>query len=241
MQILVTDNNYLISINGQHFASFVHRQPFKQIRCLQVKGDVMDVQVEQVNVLEYPDTLPHTEPKVIAIRPQWTEFPDTGDKETLPFYGTLSQQTLTDSHCLHILGRVKILPHSFIINLQRGTKIWPHPTIAFHLNPRFAGIGGQHAIVRNSWFDGKWDREERSDICVDFMPGKNFHLSILCSDGAYHVYLNKKFISEYRHRQDPGIVDTVYVQGDIHLKMVVLETAPKMDTIYSNPTYMSDE
>lgn len=39
---------------------------------------------------------------------------------------------------LEIYGRVKILPHSFYINLQEGSQNWPHPNIPLHLSLRFS-------------------------------------------------------------------------------------------------------
>lgn len=55
VQILVTETNYLISVNGLHFALFYHRVPYQRVTCLQVNGDVSDVQVQQLPVHEYPD------------------------------------------------------------------------------------------------------------------------------------------------------------------------------------------
>lgn len=55
IQILVTEPEFLISINGKHFASFAHRIPFDRITTLQVIGDVSDVNVQQVPVQLYPD------------------------------------------------------------------------------------------------------------------------------------------------------------------------------------------
>ena len=145
----------------------------------------------------------------------------------MPYYGKL-QEKLKPGTRLHIYGQVKILPHSFYVNLQQGDKIWPHPTIAFHFNPRFANVGGKHIVCRNSWFDGKWDHEERSEINTDFLPSRPFHMMIDCSDAAYFVYVNDKFISEYRYRTNANIVDTIYVQGDIKLKKILLETQPSV-------------
>lgn len=149
----------------------------------------------------------------------------------MPFYGKLSEKFKTGTR-LHIYGQVKILPHSFYVNLQKGDKIWPHPTIAFHFNPRFANVGGKHVICRNSWLDGKWDREERNEITTDFMPGRKFHLTIDCTDSAYQVFVNQKFIAEYRFRVEPHLVDTVYIQGDIKLSRLMLETSPVFETGY---------
>lgn len=75
-------------------------------------------------------------------------------------------------------------------------------------------------IVKNSWLDGKWEREERSEIHTDFMPSRSFHMAIECGDVSYNVFLNGKFIAEFRFRTKPEIVDTVYIQGDITLKHV---------------------
>lgn len=57
MQVLVTETQYYISVGGKHFAAFRHRLPFERVTCLQVVGDVTDVQVEQLDVMEYPDKM----------------------------------------------------------------------------------------------------------------------------------------------------------------------------------------
>lgn len=55
MQILITEPEYYISIDGRHFAAFRHRLPVQKVSCLQVVGDVSDVSVELLAVMEYPD------------------------------------------------------------------------------------------------------------------------------------------------------------------------------------------
>lgn len=145
--------------------------------------------------------------------------------QTVPYYGKLLKNFKNGTR-LHIIGRVKVLPHSFFINLQRGDKIWPHPLIAFHLNPRFANVGGKHVICRNSWQNGEWGREERSETVTDFMPGRKFYLSIVCNESSFLVYLNNKFIAEYNFRIELSSIDMVYIQGDLTLYSVILETCP---------------
>lgn len=228
----MTESEFYISFNGQHFAAFRHRLPFNRIQCLQVKGDVSDVDVEYGNVLEYPDRLsgdgcgPINDIEVVNyLTTDEVAENLTNTKDNLirmPFYGKVNSQFNTGTR-LHIIGRVKVLPHSFFVNFQRGDKIWPHPIIAFHFNPRFAMVGGKHVICNNAWFDGKWDREERSEIKTDFMPSRAFHLIIQLSESSYNVYLNDKFISEFQFRVRADIVDTVYIQGDIKLKAVIFE------------------
>lgn len=104
--------------------------------------------------------------------------------------------------------------------------MWPHPTIAFHLNPRFANNGGKHVICNNAWLDDKWGKEERSETYTDFMPSRSFSMWIDCTHESYAVFLNQKQIAEFKFRLKPDIVDTIYVQGDIKLQLVALETSP---------------
>nr|ACN63483.1 MIP07035p [Drosophila melanogaster] len=39
IQVLVTEACYMISVNGQHFAAYTHRIPYRDVRILEVKGD----------------------------------------------------------------------------------------------------------------------------------------------------------------------------------------------------------
>lgn len=57
IQVLVTESEYFLSVNGQHFASFRHRVPYTKVTCLQVFGDVHHVQVDQLAILQYPDRM----------------------------------------------------------------------------------------------------------------------------------------------------------------------------------------
>uniref|UniRef100_A0AAG5D848 Galectin n=1 Tax=Anopheles atroparvus TaxID=41427 RepID=A0AAG5D848_ANOAO len=47
VQVLVTEREFLICVNGRHFNAFKHRLPYKKITTLEVKGDVRDVAVDQ--------------------------------------------------------------------------------------------------------------------------------------------------------------------------------------------------
>lgn len=60
MQVLVTESEYYISVNGFHFAAYKHRIPYARVTCLQVRGDVTDVNVEQLDIVQYPDKLPNS-------------------------------------------------------------------------------------------------------------------------------------------------------------------------------------
>lgn len=88
-------------------------------------------------------------------------------------------------------------------------------------------------ICRNAWQNGKWGDEERTEINSDFIPGRDFYLTIQCCLSSYNVYLNDKFIAEFTFRVDERLVDFVYIQGDIGLKSIVLEQSNEA-IVYTN-------
>lgn len=277
IQIFITDSDYLISVNGIHFAKYAHRLPYTSVSTIEVKGDVEDVSMERGEVECYPEHIPGFNPKEIRTALDIFDEHPNGNKSALmpydevdssnldwaplgikssialmkniacgiplPYYGLLPVDSLKVGRCLQIVGRVKLLPQSFYINLQKGQNYWPHPIIAFHFNPRFSkqsGAIGKAIVCRNAWFNGAWADEERSELDTDFRPGKTFRLAIVCAENAFEVYLNEKLITDFRYRIKPDVVDTVYIQGDIKLRSVVLLTnlSPKgTRRIYTNPLF----
>lgn len=55
IQIMVTEEEYFISVNGLHFAQYKHRVPYQRVTCVQVVGDVTDVEIQQLPMQEYPE------------------------------------------------------------------------------------------------------------------------------------------------------------------------------------------
>lgn len=59
---------FFISINGRHFAGFLFRIPIKLVNCIEVKGDVGDVQVNRNTTDVYPEDIEGSEPVPIEQR-----------------------------------------------------------------------------------------------------------------------------------------------------------------------------
>ncbi|XP_070169229.1 32 kDa beta-galactoside-binding lectin isoform X3 [Polyergus mexicanus] len=118
---------------------------------------------------------------------------------------------------LFIVGRLKLLPHSFYVNLQRGKTIYPHPLISLHLNPRFLYGNSAPYVVMNCWNNGTWDHEERHQGHLSWMPGRDFLLTIRCEYEGYTIWLGSKMIGEFKHRLQSTIVDTLRISGDVVL------------------------
>ncbi|KAK0181777.1 hypothetical protein PV327_004028 [Microctonus hyperodae] len=78
---------------------------------------------------------------------------------------------------IFIKGRLKLLPHSFYINLQKSSLLYPHPEIPLHLNPRFQYGIRSSCVVMNCWTEGAWGREERHNGYLSWAPGREFLLT----------------------------------------------------------------
>lgn len=205
-----------MAVNGRHFGAYAHRVPFRKINAIEVKGDVKEVAIDQLYRDVYPqvpiDNIPSeelvNEPGFMAV----------------PYIGKIPGG-FTKNKTIHIYGKVKMLPHSITINLQEKPYSWPHPVIPLHINSRFSNQGGHHVICRNSWVNGKWMKEERTDLqSKDLSPGKFFTMTIECSFECYSIHVNGQFFAEYPFRCEPSIVDTVNIFGDICLKNIWVET-----------------
>lgn len=176
MQILITEECFLISVNGYHFAPYIHRMPYKWLEAVDVRGDVTDIAVDSFFVSEYPVRLTHSLPVVIPLQFEQnvaTVAPDvTPDPRAewrvlsslmmmsspgyvfqpslaLPFYGTLPEKEhLTEGRALRIEGRMRLMPQSFSFALQIGQEIWPQPTVSFYFSQCF--LRGKRDKVGNA-------------------------------------------------------------------------------------------
>ncbi|XP_024879650.1 galectin-4-like [Temnothorax curvispinosus] len=126
---------------------------------------------------------------------------------------------------LFIAGRLKLLPHSFYVNLQKGKAIYPHPVIPLHLNPRFLYGTSAPYVVMNCWNNGVWSHEERHQGHLSWMPGRDFLLTIRCEYEGYTIWLGNKMIGEFKHRLQSSIADTLRISGDVVLYQLSMSYA----------------
>ncbi|XP_054743514.1 galectin-4-like [Anastrepha obliqua] len=250
IQVLITESAFLISVNGLHYAVYLHCMPYTLITSLAVKGDVKDVKMNHALVSFYPDrfgvintvTIIHKRggsPKKLAKsiyeeetakKLRWSpsialRAVKWQHEVSPPYVARLPKNIMSQGRFLKIEGRVKLLPTSFYISLQKSVYFWPHPIVAFHLGARFSNKAqyiSKATIMRRAWYDGKWSPKECTDIDTEFLPGKIFRLAIICEEDAYEVYLNGKYLLEFKYHMTPEVVDTLYIRGDIKLLFVSL-------------------
>lgn len=201
-----------MAVNNRHFGSYAHRIPIKKINAIEVKGDVKEVAIDQLFRDRYPE---------VPIPNIFTAEPENSLKLEVPYVVSIPGN-FKRHKSIHILARIKMLPHSITINLQEKPYDWPHPIIPLHINPRFHG--GHHVVCRNTWSNGRWQKEERTDVSAkDLSPGKVFKMVIECSFECYRILLNDHIFGEFYFRCDPDIVETLKIFGDIVLMKVWIE------------------
>ncbi|XP_043277949.1 galectin-9-like [Venturia canescens] len=213
-------NEFYIAINGEHFCEFHYRFSLETIEALEIVGGVEDVRTRVTNLCIYPD------PKIC--KPLRNLKLD--DKKPVFEHLKVPVTIKIDREFNHgarifIKGRLKLLPHSFYVNLQRGEMLYPHPEIALHLNPRFQYGSRTACVVMNCWAEGAWSSEERHEGQLSWGPGRDFLLTIRCEYEGYMIWLGDKMIGEFKHRLQPTIVDTLKISGDVVLYEIAMSCA----------------
>ncbi|XP_071454493.1 galectin-6-like isoform X2 [Hetaerina americana] len=229
LYIFVAKNAFLIAVDGNHFCGFGFRLPISTIHSVHVNGDLNLFSIEHRNCTVYP--VPGTGEPSITIPVPTASCPcTTTDEEKVfcsqhiimpdvPFHGHLPNGISLGSE-IEIIGRVKPLPHSFFVNLQRGRQTFPHSEVALHINPRFRS---EEKLILNSWVkkDQGWGEEiyVRKNNLI-FRPGSTFNLVIKVEADNFRILVNSVEVAQYTHRANPLHVDTVHIQGDVILQHV---------------------
>ena len=87
----MTDSEYLLAVNSKHFGSFAHRVPLKKVNTIEIKGDVKEVEIEQVKLERYPQVEPISIPNITQNNNDsiFDQNLTRGEFLDLPFYGDL--------------------------------------------------------------------------------------------------------------------------------------------------------
>ncbi|XP_012271962.1 galectin-6 [Orussus abietinus] len=210
LMIFCSPNSFQIAVNGDHFCEFAFRVPLETITGIEVTGHVEDVKTRQCVRFVYPD------PNILKTSPalQLDGTHILEENLEMPVNVDLNNGFRTGAR-LFVKGRLKLLPHSFYLNLQKGKFIYPHPVIALHLNPRFLYGRSPPCVVLNCWQNGSWSREERQEGHLFWGPGREFLLTVRCERDAWTIWLDNTMIGEFKHRLDPTIIDSLRIVGDV--------------------------
>ncbi|XP_058803209.1 galectin-4-like isoform X2 [Phymastichus coffea] len=211
LTIFCTQNEFQVAIDGEHFCAFAYRLPLEDVAGFELNDHVEQAKVRQDSADVYPEPRAGQPDRALRL----VDGAALNSNLELPALVDLPNGLGIGAR-LTIKGRLKLLPHSFYVNLQRGKTIYPHPEIALHLNPRYHYGNAPSCLVMNCWSDGSWQKEERHHG-QSWTPGREFLLTVRCEHEAYVIWLNDRMIAEFRHRLQPSLVDTVHVAGDLVL------------------------
>ncbi|KAM8975931.1 galectin-9-like [Pelodytes ibericus] len=211
MRILVSHNNYKVSVNRNHLVEYSHRIPIHRVNILNITGCVslssVDIQTQGAGFP--PQQIP---PGQMYNPGQFPGAPMQAANYTIPYQSNI-YGGFFPGKTIVIRGTVTGHPKRFHINLKfsGGT--------ALHFNPRF----DENAIVRNSYLNNSWGKEERQmprqGMC--FAPGQSFVIEINCEHHAFKVKVNGNEVCVFNHRmQNLQQIDTVQIEGDVVLQHV---------------------
>lgn len=205
LEIFLSPEAYLVAVDGHHYCEFRHRIQYSEADTLQIIGDVRVTLVEFKHSHIYPQAPPVNRLNV--------------SQPPVPFASLINGPLSLGGEVL-VHGRVKPQANRFHINLQQGYQTYPHPNIAFHLNPRFEN--GERVIVMNSW-SAKWGTEQRvTGRANPFAPGRNFVLIIRRQADHYEVLVNGNRMATFKHRMMADIVNAVAIDGDVSIDKVAV-------------------
>lgn len=86
----------------------------------------------------------------------------------------------------------------------------------------FVGVSvGENVFVRNAWLNGRWGPEERTPG-FQFSPGAPFSLAIRRGSDHFSVWVDGQLTGEFKFRSPIEKIDTVYIQGDVVIKQIVM-------------------
>ncbi|XP_074075116.1 galectin-4 [Macrotis lagotis] len=217
---MVLDEHYKVIINGSPFYEYGHRIPVQMVTHLEVDGDL---ELQSINFLgggPAPGQIPMTIPaypgsgSLQGKPPQALPSMDGPPvfNPPVPFWGRI-QGGLTARKTIVIKGLVNQRADNITINLKEAQS----ENLALHINLRIT----EGAVVRNSFMDNKWGKEERKLTFNPFSQGQYFDLSIRCGQDQFKVFANGQHIFDFTHRLSAfHKVDTVEIKGDLTLSYV---------------------
>ncbi|XP_060549791.1 uncharacterized protein LOC117677719 isoform X2 [Pantherophis guttatus] len=193
---IVNEAEYQILVNGNPFCNYSHRFPPQGVQLIRVDGDV---DLQSLNVTGGPkmgNTI-MTSPAIYH-----PPVPYTGD---IPG-GLGAERTIT------VRGSIPKNAKRFEINFMAGQEI------PLHINLR---MKPWRAVVRNSFLNGIWGKEERNLTFNPFQPGLYFKLSIHCDNHEFKFYANDQPFFNYTHRYVPiKHIRTMEIDGDVTLSYI---------------------
>ncbi|XP_049642614.1 galectin-4-like isoform X2 [Suncus etruscus] len=210
MVVMVLQEHYKVTVNGNPFYEFKHRVPPQMVTHLQVDGDLVLQSINFIGGNPDPSQGPGVAPQPPFNLPAM-EAPPVFNPP-VPYTGRL-QGGLMARRTIIIKGFVPPSAKRFAIDFKVGGT----GEVALHINPRM----DEKCVVRNSLQNGAWGSEERNLSHNPFAPGQYFDLSIRAGSDRFKVFANGQHLFDFAHRIPAfHMVDIMEISGDVTLSYI---------------------
>lgn len=144
--------------------------------------------------------------------------------------------SLKPGHLVRIRGCIQKEGKRFDINFQNDFE-YNKSDLMLHISMRYSDGAG--FIVMNTKNEAGWMSEEMHRN-INFEPGVNFELLVLCDHDKYQIALDGNHICSYTHRSPYSDVKCLGIRGEIIMNLISLEdnSNPEVDLSaadYRNP------
>ncbi|XP_004929524.1 galectin-9C isoform X1 [Bombyx mori] len=220
IEIVVDETETLWAVDGDHYCSYVHRNPSPfTARWIEVTG-IRDAFLKISKTDNYPTLAP--ERPEISLTTSIDNPPETEQPVWKPNLIAKITKGVPEGYQLVITGRLRPMLHSFAIDLMDGAREWPLPNIHLHVNVR-AHVESQRdrqLVVLNAWL-GAWGMERRQRT-ARLIPGTLTTFQIVRGPTEWSIYADDMLIGELEHRASPGGVKALRVRGDLYPQRIFL-------------------
>ncbi|XP_030559031.1 uncharacterized protein LOC115761414 [Drosophila novamexicana] len=199
VQVLVTQNCYLISFNGHHVDHFIHRHPYDTVRFLDVEGDVEDVLIHRSEVRGYPHRFLELAP------PPHVQY----DIQPMIYFADDVAEVgpLCEADSFLFSGRIDAKSQELEISFLYANETRDVP---LHIKFQFK----KNHLIRNSRARKSWNREEISSP-IPVRRGERFAVQVLVTSDCYLIAINGQHYAQYVHRMPFDAVAVIEVKGGV--------------------------
>ncbi|XP_044155677.1 galectin-9-like, partial [Bufo gargarizans] len=199
IQIIVTDQEYKVSVDKNHFLDYPHRIPLNRVNTLAVDGAISLQRME-------------VEPQGIGFHHHY--FPGK-QRNTVPL-GSKFPSSIKAGTVVIINGSIPPLADRFDVNFRTGDA--QRSDIAYQFNPRLE----EGQVISNGRKNNIWLQSEAKSE-MPFAREKPFELRFLVTDESYKVYVNGNYFLDYNYKIPLNQVNTLAIMGCVILNRVEIQ------------------
>lgn len=214
IEILMDEKESFWSVDGVHYCNYTHRNPNPfSAAWVQITG-VRDASL----TIEKTDTYPKLASPMneVPCRSSIDNAPEEQEPSWQPNSTVGLLKGVPEGYQVVIRGRLRLLLHSFVLELADNAREWPRPNVPIHVNVR-AHVESQRdrqLVVFNAWL-GEWGPERRQRT-ARLIPGTQTTFRIVRGPNNWATFADDILIGELEFRSSPNAVRALRVRGDLY-------------------------